>query len=254
VGRRGAATRAAIPPAVLAALESGTAETATLVEGLAIDFATLLARAVPQAGPDAAARMRAAAGLGVTRRMALAGAVLHERLGPSGADALQGHSSDTVRGWAAYALAAAPGLSLSERLARVQPLADDPHFAVREWAWLALRPHVAADVPAAIRLLTPWTASPSERLRRFAPEATRPRGVWSAHIGPLVQAPARGLPILEPLRADPARYVQDSVGNWLNDAAKSRPAWVGDVCARWLAESPGAVTARVCARGLRSLR
>lgn len=249
--RKGASRMADVPPNVLAELEGGGRETATLVEGLAIDFRRLLARAVPEVADRAGA---IDPGDGITRRMAAAAVIVLDRLGAPAVERLAAHPSDTVRGWAAFALAALPGLPLAERLERVRPLADDPHFGVREWAWLALRPHIAADVDAAVALLVPWTASPSERLRRFASEGTRPRGVWCAHIGALKEDPARGLPLLEPLRADPAKYVQDSVANWLNDAAKTRPDWVRNVCGRWERESPAAATRAIVKRALRSLR
>ena len=66
--------------------------------------------------------------------MALAGALMLERLGPAGFDALRGHASDTVRGWACFMAGAMPGLDLEARLRLIRPLADDAHFGVREWS------------------------------------------------------------------------------------------------------------------------
>lgn len=151
------------------------------------------------------------------------------------------------------AVARIPEMTVAERLSAIQPFADDPHFAVREWAWLSVRSHVIANVAEWIAELTPWTVHQSERLRRFASEVTRSRGVWSAHINELKRDPAAGLPILEPLQDDPSRYVQDSVGNWLNDAAKSRPRWVQSTCEKWTSTEPGPGTHRICRRGLRNI-
>ena len=240
-----------IAPARLALLNGGSVASATLTEGLAIDFAQLLAAALPDLSAARLERMRAQAAAGITRRMALAAQLLLE------ADAdlavLQAHPSDTVRGWTCFVIAAQAGWTLAQQLAAMRPLADDGHFGVREWAWLALRPHLAEHLPDAIALLAPWTADPSERVRRFACEALRPRGVWCAHIAQLKEQPQLALPLLQPLRADPAVYVQDSVANWLNDAAKSQPDWVRSLCAQWLLESPNAATQRICKRAQRSL-
>ena len=72
---------------------------------------------------------------------------------------------------------------------------------------MPLRPHLATNVPHAVKLLVAWTADPSPLVRRFAVEATRPRGVWTGHIDALKQNPDLGLPLLDPLKADPEKYV-----------------------------------------------
>ena len=251
--RKGARRAADLPPETLAALNEGHIASATLPEILAIDQARLLRAAFPGLPAAIDEQARAACQLGIAARMARMGALLLQALGFGAVSACQAHASDTVRGWACFAIGAQE-LPLRERLQATRSLADDPHFGVREWAWLAQRPHLARELDAAIALLAEWTASPSERLRRFASEALRPRGVWCAHIAALKADPARALPLLAPLRADPSAYVQDSVSNWLNDAAKDQPAWVRALCAQWLESSDAAATRRICQRATRSLK
>lgn len=242
-----------IAPSRLAELNAGRVETAHLAECLAVDFAALMRAALPEMGAEAVARLKAEAATGILRRMSLAARMIGDELGSAASDRLGQHPSDTVRGWACFMIGAAEGLDLEGRLVMIKPLADDLHFGVREWAWMAVRPHLASDLDAAVGHLSSWTVSPSERIRRFSCEAIRPRGVWCSHIDVLKKEPDKVLPILEALKADPARYVQDSVGNWLNDAAKSCPQWVRDLCARWRAQSPSPHTARICKRALRTL-
>lgn len=235
-----------------AAIDGGAIETHNLAEVMAIDFGTLLRHVVPaDAGLDNVDLMRLA-DLGISARMAAAGTFLLERLGPPAVGSLGRHPSDTVRGWACF-MVGAQTMSLSDRLTAIRPFADDPHFGVREWAWLAVRSDIAAHVEEAITLLSDWTSDPSDRVRRFASEATRPRGVWCAHIAFLKVDPSPGRRLLEPLRADPSAYVQDSVGNWLNDAAKSRPDWVRGVVDEWCEEDPLPATRRIARRALRSI-
>jgi 3-methyladenine DNA glycosylase AlkC len=246
--RTGASRVADVPAEVLAKLNSGELETATLAEGLAIDFHTLLQSVLPKASVNAVSLEA-----GITTRMKQAAQLLLSECRPSELQKLQKHPSDTVRGWVAFAVGLQPGRTLEQRLDAIRGLADDSHFGVREWAWLAVRDAIAAEIVLAIELLGAWTREKSEYIRRFASEATRPRGVWCAQIPLLKNQPALGLPILEPLRSDSAKYVRDSVANWLNDAGKSQPDWVTALCQRWTRESKTPETAMIVQRAMRNL-
>ncbi len=159
-----------------------------------------------------------------------------------------------VRAWAAFMVAADASLSLAERLAEARRFAADRSVAVRECAWDSFRPYLAADLDQAFALLRPWVDDADENVRRCAVEATRPRGVWTAHIEELKRDPEPGLVLLEPVRSVPSRYVARAVANWLNDASKTRPDWTSAVCERWLAESPTSDTAWIVEHALRTLR
>ncbi len=255
--RKGAAPisrPADLPPGRLAALSRGELPSATLAECLALDQGQLLRAAFPELPRTALAAADAICQLGILKRMAGMAALLLRELGGAATARCQAHAADTVRGWACFIIGARPDLGLPARLAAIRELADDAHFGVREWAWMAVRPHLAQDLDNAIAQLAAWTAEPSERLRRFASEALRPRGVWCTHIAALQHEPWRALPLLRPLRADPSAYVQDSVANWLNDAAKSQPGWVRELCAQWLREEPANATRRICQRAQRNLQ
>ena len=252
--RKGATRTADIPRDVLHALSHGELECATLAECLAVDQAVLARTLLPALTAHTLNTIDEACQLGVLKRMARIGAVLLEALGTEGIAQCQTHRADMARGWACFMIGAQPHLDLGVRLAAMHPLADDAHFGVREWAWMAMRPHLVQDLAAAIAQLMPWTQDPSERIRRFACEVLRPRGVWSTHIPHLKRSPEQALPLLSALKSDPSVYVQDSVANWLNDAAKDQPTWVRDICAQWLQSSQAAATHRICQRALRNLK
>jgi 3-methyladenine DNA glycosylase AlkC len=252
--RKGATRATDIPADILAALSRGQLQSATLTECLALDQTLLLRAVFPGLSPQALKAAEDACRLGILKRMEGIGAILLSELGAAGIAQCQSHGSDTVRGWACFMIGVQHGLDLAARLAAIRPLADDAHFGVREWSWMAARPHLGKDLDRAIEHLAAWTASPSERLRRFASEALRPRGVWCAHIAALKQRPEQALPVLSPLQADPAVYVQDSVANWLNDAAKDQPEWVRGLCRQWLQGDPPAATRRICQRAMRNLK
>ena len=244
-----------VPAARQADLNSGQDESRTLAEILAITHSALLTQVVPEAPEGLVEAAKRADSLGILARMQAMGEALSTHLGHSACLDLADHPVDTVRGWAVFALVSQEkDADVDTLLTLARPAADDPHFGVREWSWMAVRPHLAPQLDEAIRALQPWTSEPSERIRRFAGEALRPRGVWARHIPVLKKEPERGLPLLEPLRADSSRYVQDSVANWINDAAKTQPAWARELCERWQEESPTPATERIIKRALRSIR
>jgi 3-methyladenine DNA glycosylase AlkC len=251
--RIGASSRASIDPTVLIQLNQGIAQTATLSECLAVDFADLMQHVYPEIPPNAITLLRQAKGLGITKRMELAASILAEQLDPQQLAALSHHPADTIRGWAAYAIAITPSLDLADQLDRIRLLADDSHFGVREWAWLAIRPAIAQDIEHSIEVLLPWTADSSANIRRFAIEVTRPRGVWSKHIAKLKASPSLGECLLDRVMEDGDRYVQDSCANWLNDASKSEPDWVVNYCEKWRQKTDSKAVAYITRRALRSI-
>jgi len=225
---RGARSYATVDPERIRLLETGETCSATHVEQMALDMGRLLA----SWDPNLSAHAEIPRGIGFLDRMRAGGRVLLEAGGDTQERAAVS-PSDTVRGWAAFAIGLDPSLALCGRLDRIQPFARDVHFAVREWAWLAVRPAVIADVPAALPLLQPWAEDSTANVRRFALEVTRPRSVWAAHCPTLRREPWLAGDLLAAAAEDRRRYVEDSVANWLNDARKDHPAWVASVCRSW---------------------
>jgi 3-methyladenine DNA glycosylase AlkC len=262
LARKGAARIALISDEVLQALNAGAIPTANLNEFLAIDL-QLLAPAVAQAiGLDPAhERLQdTLAMLGSFKPMKRHGLISHALYDMAAQSAdpdavaqhLITHPSDMARCWACDWVRYS-GWPLARQLQAQARFAGDPHFGVREMAWAAVRDEVVADLGTALDLLQSWVTDTNENFRRFASELTRPKGVWCAPIKILQAEPQRALHLLEPLRADPSRYVQNSVANWLNDASKTQGPWVESVCQRWLQESPCVQTQYIVRRARRTL-
>lgn len=269
--RKGAARIALIQPKVLAALNAGQIPTVNLNEFLAIDLALLTSHVALHIGLNPAdERLQDTLAMlpsfkpmkrhtHISRAFySLADALPSKAAKNAIATALANHPSDVARCWATQWVTFS-AQDVATQLQAVARFAADPHFGVREMAWMAVRDAVVADLDTALALLQPWTASNDPNIRRFASELTRPRGVWCAQIEALKTEPWRSAPLLESLRSDPSRYVQNSVANWLNDASKSQPQWVQQVCDRWLDETasapPAAKTATryIVNRALRTL-
>lgn len=228
-------------------LNLGTLQTKTLMDTLSIDFNLLLRNTFLHLEFEPIPKE-----LGITKKMLHVAMVLQQQTGFLEFETLKNHSSDTIRGFACYLIAIQP-LSLKDKLDLIYPLAQDSHFGVREWAWLALRPDVANNLSEALILLKPWVADTNENIRRFASEITRPRGVWCSHIKELRKEPWIALDFIKPLNSDSSKYVQLSVANWLNDAGKDHPEWVVTVCKEWLSTSHSMHTEKICKRAQRNI-
>ncbi|WP_158960436.1 DNA alkylation repair protein [Myroides fluvii] len=262
IKRKGSKTIQGIPPEILEQLNQGKIETANLVEWLAIDLVKILTFVLdqckrPQYLAPTLKALDAVKKPTITLKNATIGqTLLAEAIKADDRELFQflsQHPADMPRCWATYMVGGNANWSPSEQLNAIQVFAADTHFGVRETAWMAVRPTIIDNLALSLTVLEPWTLHVDANIRRFATESTRPRGVWCAHIEALKATPALALPLLENLRNDPVKYVQDSVGNWLNDASKTQPDFVRNIAATWLEESDTKATAYIVKKALRTL-
>lgn len=260
--RKGSRSTKDIPSEIMLQLNQGKIETANLVEWLAVDQKILLKNLLNELvrnqyydsiisdietlKKQTVNTINEAIGVGLFKN-------IQSNNDQEIFSKLANHVSDCVRCWATYIIGFDENLSISEKLNQIQPFAADSHFGVREICWLATRKSIAENLEESLGILSKWTNHSDENIRRFASEATRPRGVWCAHIEVLKQNPELAIPILEPLKSDISKYVQNSVANWLNDASKTKPEFVFTICKRWKFESNSKETAYIINRALRTL-
>ena len=260
--RKGARTLASISPELKQQLDNGLIETASLPEWLATDQVilakTILAQAQAMQYCEAIERAVIELKLKTTTKVLPAvGKVLAQQGVLPDTELynyLANYPNDIVRSWCAYIILNIPEIGFEEALAYMLPFAADAHFSVREVAWMALRPLIERNVTDALSHLQPLVYHQEEGIRRFASEVSRPRGVWCAHIQTLKTNPELAEELLTPLQTDASRYVQNSVANWLNDASKSRPEWVLELCNKWNSNNPNdKATMYITKRALRTV-
>jgi 3-methyladenine DNA glycosylase AlkC len=232
----------------LASLESGTVESRTHAEEMAMIHSVLLSNLLQISDDEA----RVVDATPFIARLRLVGRLLAAKGAQDRRD--QCWVSDTVRGWFAMAIDVATPKPIERVIEQLLPFARDHHFAVREWAWLAIRPRVIEEPGDVLGALLPLFASPDPLERRFALEATRPRSVWGGHVELFKRTPEIADHVLDIVKCDNSRYVRLATANWINDAAKTRPDWAERLTARWLAECQCMATTATVRRGRRSLR
>ena len=264
LNRKGARKAQEIPGEVLVLLNQGKIETANLTEWLAVDHTELISSNFSGIGISDELSSRIIEKIKTQKQpsamntIKLTGALLFEFYAGkdnfhSVLDNLSRHDSDSIRCYAPYLIALNDKSTIEQKLRQSQKLVADRHFGVREVVWMALRPEIDQNLKASIELLSGWAENEDENVRRFTTESTRPRGVWCKHIETMKEKPELALPVLEKLKSDPSKYVQDSVGNWLNDAGKSRPEFVIEICEKWKLESPTRETEKIIKKARRIL-
>ncbi len=227
-------------------LNTGQVESRNLMEFLSLDMELILKNNLPNFNyPKLATK------LGVIKKLEHIALSVNDQFGFKGFEQFSSHKSDLIRSLSCYLLAQQP-LSFKDKLNLMIKLADDHNSGVREWAWLAIRPDFAQNVLENILYLIEFT-SQSPNIRRFVSELSRPRGVWCKHIVELKEEPWLGLQIIEPLKSDESKYVQLSVGNWLNDASKTQASWVKKICRQWQVKSTTNHTYNICKRAQRTI-
>lgn len=262
IKRKGARSIKEIPAHILEQLNRGEIESANLVEFLAVDRKILLENLLIQHDrqkylPPILAQLDKLEKRTPKAFYETLGTGLFEQITTHDDRelfcAISTHPSDIVRCWATYLIGKNTELNIEQMFRQIRPFATDKHFNVRECAWADMRKTIVENLSESLTLLSAWATDRDENIRRFASEVTRPRGVWCEHIIPLKENPEPGLPILEPLKSDESKYVRDSVGNWLNDAGKTQPEFVKELCRRWEKESDTKETKYIIKKALRTI-
>lgn len=260
--RKGARSIKEIPASILQQLNNGQIETTNLMEWLAIDQRLLLKNILTQlkrtkytqpilTGVEALTKKTINTVNETIGYQLLQQTILHkdgELL-----SVMASHTSDSVRCWVAYAIGKTEGLSIKKLLTAIKPFAADSHFGVREIAWMAVRTRVDKELDESLTIFETWVTHKDENIRRFTTEVTRPRGVWCSHIEILKQKPELAIRILELLKNDASKYVQNSVANWLNDTSKTQPLFARKICIKWQKESNTKATEYIVKRALRTI-
>ncbi len=264
LNRKGARKGIDIPKQVLKLLNEGKIETVNLTEWLTVDHEILIKNTFPEIGipndiTDSIVKaIKEQKKPSTMNSVKLTGSLLYEKLSDKSDyqlffKKLSAHPSDSIRCFAPFLISLNSNFSLKEKFDGIKGLVADKHFGIREVVWIAIRPEISKHLKESIKLLSAWTADEDENIRRFTTESTRPRGVWCKHIDTLKEKPELALPILEKLKSDKSKYVQDSLGNWLNDASKSKPDFVIELCEKWRKNSPTKETEKIIKRARRTI-
>lgn len=116
----------------------------------------------------------------------------------------------------------------------------------------AIRPLIAKYPQKALALIEKWSLDPNVHVRRLAGESLRIRLPWAKKMYVCLEYFEEYGRILSNLRHDPAKFVQKSVGNNLNDLYKEEPAKALQLITAWQNDKPSKATFWIIKHGLRN--
>lgn len=112
----------------------------------------------------------------------------------------------------------------------IKALRDFTHHCSSEFA---IRDFLNKDFDQTIKHMLKWTEHEDEHIRRLASEGSRPRLPWGKKLQQVIDKPTLTWSILNQLKNDPAKYVQKSVANHLNDISKDNADWLIKKLKKW---------------------
>lgn len=97
-----------------------------------------------------------------------------------------------------------------------------------------IRPYIENHLKKSLSQLKKWSKSKNRHVRRLSSEGPRPRLPWANKLQIFIDDPSPILPILNTLKDDPSKYVQNSVANCINDILKDNLDIGKDLIERWI--------------------
>lgn len=98
----------------------------------------------------------------------------------------------------------------------------------------AIRPYLEIYPEETLKRMLKWSTNKNKHIRRLASEGVRPRLPWAKKMQQFIDCPEKIIPILENLKNDASKYVQNSVANCLNDILKDNETIGREVIKNWI--------------------
>jgi len=97
----------------------------------------------------------------------------------------------------------------------------------------AVRPFFEKDLSLSLKYFSKWLKDPSQHVRRWLSEGSRPLLPWGKRVTHFIKNPTCTQKILDYLKYDDELYVRKSVANHLNDLSKIDPSLTIETIKKW---------------------